>query len=162
MTGRFPSGTSPLCFRWYRVDNKAMPQVTPQYGPAFPYQVGMLLFDGIQNGQQIYTQPGGVGTKVWPQPPTVNPPPSWHHADWKPAYPYCYQGLLSLICGHWVNCAEIYTVYDPYNQCDAALCCCPVCGLIQLIIEPASDWWVEWYSLFPVGVKQNAFSQVEA
>ena len=154
MTGRFPSGTSPLCFRWYRVDNGAMPQVTPQYGPAFPYQVGMLLFDGVQNGQKIYSQPDGIGTKVWPQPPTVNPPPSWHHADWKPSYPYCYNGLLSWPCGHWTNTAEKFSVYDPYSDERAALLCCPTCGYLAYIIEPEEDWYQEFFSIYPLGIVQ--------
>ena len=73
-----------------------MPQVTPQYGPAFPYQVGMLLFNGVVNGQQIYTQPGGIGTKVFPQPPQVNPPPNWKRQGGYPRYPYVYIGLLDV------------------------------------------------------------------
>jgi len=93
----------------------------------FPYQVGQLLFNGVQNGQQIYTQPGGIGTPVVPQPPAVNPPPNWKNADWLPAYPYVRIGLLNFICGHWCNTCEVYTVYDPVNEVQAALCCCPVC-----------------------------------
>jgi hypothetical protein len=131
-----------------------MPQMTPQYGPAFPYRVGMLLFDGIQNGQKIYSQPGGIGTPVVPQPPTVNPPLSWKHADWKPAYPYCYNGLLSWGCGHWTNTTEVYQTADPYSGEIAALLTCPVCGYLGYIIEPASDWFQEFYSIFPVGIVQ--------
>jgi len=26
--------------------------------------------------------------------------------------------------------------------------------MVQLIVEPASDWWQEWYSLYPVGIRQ--------
>jgi hypothetical protein len=129
--------------------------------PVFPYQVGQLLFDGVVNGQKIYSQPGGIGTPVVPQPPQVNPPPNWKNSAYPP-YPYCYVGLLNFICGHWANTCEVYTVNDPTTNQRAALCCCPVCSIIQLIVEPAADWWVEFYSLFPIGVRQNAFENVEA
>ena len=105
--------------------------------PVFPYQVGQLLFDGVVNGQKIYSQPGGIGTPVVPQPPQVNPPPNWKNSAYPP-YPYCYVGLLNFICGHWANTCEVYTVNDPTTNQRAALCCCPVCSIIQLIVEPAA------------------------
>jgi hypothetical protein len=129
--------------------------------PLFPYEVGIMLNGGKVNGLQVFTQPGGPGTPVSPLPPRTSPPSNWKNAFY-PAYPYAYIGLLNFICGHWTNTCEVYTVYDPYNQCDAALCCCPVCSMIQLIVEPAANWWEEFYSLYPVGIKQPAFSQVEA
>jgi hypothetical protein len=131
-----------------------MPFVTPQYGPAFPYRVGMLLFDGIQNGQQIYTQPDGIGTPVFPQPPTINPPPNWGTSNWLPAYPFAYVGLFNWGCNHWTNTPEIYTVWDPYSQEQAAFVCCPTCGYVQYIIEPASEWWQEVYMAYQVGIRQ--------
>lgn len=129
---------------------------------AFPYQVGQLLFNGIVNGQQIYSQPGGIGTPVVPQPPQVNPPPNWKNSNWLPAYPFVYIGLLNFGCGHWTNTTEVYTVDNPDLGERVALCCCPVCGYIQLIVAPASDWWVEFYSLYPVGIRQPAYENVEA
>jgi hypothetical protein len=131
-----------------------MPLVTPQYGPAFPYQVGMLLFNGVVNGQNIYSQPNGIGTAVVPQPPQVNPPPSWKNSNWLPAYPYAYISLLTWGCGHRTNTAETWTVGDPYSGEQAALLCCPTCGYLGYIIEPAADWWQEFYSIYPVGVVQ--------
>ena len=131
-----------------------MPQVTPQYGPSFPYRVGMLLFNGVVNGQKIYSQPNGIGTPVVPQPPQVNPLPNWKNSNWRPSFPVVSIGLLNFLCGHWTNTCEVYTVYDPYNEVQAALCCCPVCSIIQLIIEPADDWWQEFYSLYPLGLRQ--------
>ena len=132
--------------RPHRVDNEAM--------AVFPYQVGQLLFDGYVNGQKIYSQPNGIGTPVTPLPPTVNPPPNWKNSNWLPAYPFVYVGLLNFICGHWCNTCEVYTLYDPVTEEQAALCCCPVCSIIQLIVEPASDWYSEFYSLFPRGLFQ--------
>jgi hypothetical protein len=130
--------------------------------PLFPYEVGIMRNGGYVNGLQVFTQPGGPGTPVSPQPPRTNPPSNWKNQGGIPVYPTAFVGLLSWGCGHWTNTAEIVTVDNPYDDCRAALVCCPCCSYIQEIIEPASDWWVEWYSLFPVGVKQNAFSQVEA
>jgi hypothetical protein len=130
-----------------------MPQVTPAYSPSFPYQTGTLLFKGKVNGfgEQIFTQPGGPGTQVFPQPPTVNPQPNWNFQNY-PAYPYAYIGLLNFGCGHWANTCEVYIVADDANNTQAALCCCPVCSFIQLIVEPAEEWWQEWYSLFFQGL----------
>lgn len=133
-----------------------MPLVTPQYGPQFPYRVGMLLFGGIQNGQQIYRQPNGIGTAVVPQPPQTNPPSNWSPsaAQWLPLYPYVYTALFTFGCAHWFNCPEIYTVADPYSGEQAALVTCPICQYIQYIIEPATDWWQEFFMAYPVGVIQ--------
>lgn len=122
--------------------------------PGFPYEVGIMRNGGIVNGLQVFTQPNGPGTPVFPQPPQVNPPPNWKNANWLPAFPYAYVGLLNFICGHWTNTCEVYKVYDPYNSVDAALLCCPVCSMIQLIVEPADNWWQEWFSLFPLGIVQ--------
>jgi hypothetical protein len=127
----------------HRVDNHSM--------AVFPYQVGQLYNGGIQNGQVIYTQPGGIGTPVFPQPPQTSPPSNWHHADYRPIYPFSYQGLLNFICNHWTNTCEVVMVYNPVIDEQVALCCCPVCSMIQLIVAPASDWWFEFYSLFPRG-----------
>lgn len=134
-----------------------MPLVTPQFGPAFPYQVGMLLFGGIQNGQQIYTQPGGIGTPVFPQPPQINPPPNWHGANWLPQFPYAYTALLTWGCAHWTNTAEVFRGFNPYDQESVAFLCCPVCGYLGYIVEPYEDWEREFYSIFPVGVVQPGY-----
>lgn len=130
--------------------------------PVFPYQVGVMRNGGYVNGLLVFTQPGGPGTPVSPQPPAVNPPPNWKNSNWRPAYPYAYVGLLNFICGHWANTCEVYTVNDPTTNQRAALCCCPVCSMIQLIAKPAANWWEEFYSLFPVGLVQPAYKNVEA
>ena len=122
--------------------------------PLFPFEVGILYNGGIQNGIQVYTQPGGPGTPVFPQPPQTSPPSNWKNTFYKPIYPVVQIGWLTFICGHRCNSCEVYTVYDPYNEVQAALCCCPVCSMIQLIVEPAEDWWSEFYSLYPRGLVQ--------
>jgi len=135
-----------------------MPKVTPQYGPEMPFRVGALYNGGYQNGILVYTQPGGVGSPVVPQPPAVNPPPSWKNSNWLPAFPYCYQGLLTWGCKHLTNTCETYRVYDNYAKMSAALLCCPVCSYIGYIIEPYEDWDREWYSIYPVGIVQPAYN----
>ena len=119
----------------------------------FPFEVGILYNGGYVNGQLIYTQPNGPGTPVFPQPPKVNPPPNWKN-EFYPSYPFAYIGLLTWGCGHWTNTMEKFTVFDPYNDCVAALLCCPVCSYIGYIIEPASDWDREYFSIYPVGIVQ--------
>ena len=34
----------------------------------------------------------------------------------------------------------------------AALLCCPLCHYIQEIIEPARDWKMKYYGLYPTGL----------
>ena len=131
-----------------------MPQVTPQYGPGMPFRVGALYNGGYQNGLLVYTQPGGVGTQVSPLPPQVNPPPNWKNSAWLPAYPFVFTALLGWPCGHWINEPEVFQVYDEYTEEQAALLCCSVCSYIGYIIEPASDWWEEFFQIYPVGLRQ--------
>ena len=150
-----PKG-SPVLFlledRGDRVDNKSMPQVTPQYGPGMLFQVGALYNGGYQNGLLVYSQPGGVGTPVFPQPPQTSPPQNWRNTFYKPTYPFVYVGLLSWGCKHWTNTCECIKVYDEYTEENAALLCCPVCSYIGYIIEPYDDWEREWFSIYPTGI----------
>lgn len=114
--------------------------------PGFP-DLGSLYKGGIINGQQVYTQPGGPGTIVFPQFPSLYPVVPQGY----PQEPMVYQGLLSFGCGHWANTCEVFSEYDPYNEVIAALCCCPMCGFIQLIVEPFSDWFEKWWVLYNTG-----------
>ena len=116
--------------------------------------IGTLYNTGLVNGLLVWTQPGGPGSIVQPQPPQINPPPTWKNSNWLPAYPYVYIGLLSWPCGHWTNTCEIYQEFDPVNEVEAALLCCPVCSFIVQIVEPASEWYQAFYSLYPLGIRQ--------
>jgi hypothetical protein len=116
--------------------------------------IGTLYNKGLVNGLLVWTQPGGPGSIVQPQPPQVNPPPNWKNSNWLPAFPYTYQGLLNWGCGHWTNTAEIYTEFDDATDQVATLVCCPVCTYVQQIIEPATEWWQEYFSRWPVGIVQ--------
>jgi hypothetical protein len=131
-----------------------MPQVTPQFGPLFPFRVGALYNGGYQNGQLIYRQPGGVGTPVVPLPPQTSPPSNWKHADYKPIYPTVFLAFLAWPCGHWINEPEIFQVYDGYAEVQAALLCCSVCSYIGYIIEPAEDWWQAYFQIYPLGLRE--------
>jgi hypothetical protein len=118
--------------------------------PGFPFEVGSLYNGGIVNGQQVWTQPGGPGTPVLPAYPTLYPrvpekPQSF------PQQPFVYTGMFIFGCLHWSNTVEVFQVYDPYTEQIAALCCCPQCSYIQLIVEPASQWWEEFYTIYDTG-----------
>lgn len=104
--------------------------------------------NGLPNGLPVWTQPGGAGTPVSPPAPTLYPivPQGY------PQAPFCYQGLYVLGCGHWINEPELYTEFDSTTGKQAALCCCPVCSYIQLIVEPADQWWEQWYGLYNTGL----------
>lgn len=132
-----------------------MPQVTPQYGPQFPFRVGALYNGGYQNGLLVYTQPGGVGTPVSPLPPQTSPPKNWRNTFYLPVYPTTLTALLAWPCGHWINEPEIFQVYDPYAEVQAALLCCSVCSYIGYIIEPANEWWQAWFQIYPLGLSEK-------
>lgn len=94
------------------------------------FEVGQLYTDGYVNGLKVYSQPGGIGTAVIPgMPQTLN------------GQPAAYPSLYAWGCGHRTNTAEIFTVDDPYNDIQVVLVCCCICGYIQEIISPASDYW---------------------
>lgn len=118
--------------------------------PGFP-DLGSLYKKGLVNGLPVWTQPGGSGTLVFPQFPTLYP----QVPQGFPQSPFAYQGLFVFGCGHWANTTEVFEEYDPYTQVRAALCCCPMCSYIQLIVEPADDWWNQFYTLYRVGLNEH-------
>jgi len=119
--------------------------------PGFP-DLGSLYNKGLVNGILVWTQPGGPGTPVFPQYPTLYP----QRDEGFPRQPFSYQGLYSSPCGHWFNCPEVYEQWDPYNEVRAAFVCCPQCSYILLIVEPATKWFNSFYGLYDTGmVSQN-------
>jgi hypothetical protein len=103
------------------------------------YQVGQLYNDGKINGKVVYTQPGGVGTQVFPAFPANFP---WFGSaassdsglySWPASYPSQYVWG----CQHRANCAEVFSYYDPYEQEIQALICCSMCGYIVQIMPLA-------------------------
>jgi hypothetical protein len=101
------------------------------------FSVGQLYLGFLRNGLKVWAQPGGIGTPVVPQPPSNF---SWFGKndsgvggniyEWPVAYPAQYY----FGCGHPLNCPEIYSYYDPYEEVIQALICCPVCSYIQEIM----------------------------
>jgi hypothetical protein len=90
----------------------ALPEIGTLYTPFSP-----------GNLPPTYTQPGGPGTLVYPQQPMGE-----------------RSAQYSFACGHWFNIPRIWEVYDDVNKEQAALICCPMCGLVQRIIEPYSEF----------------------
>jgi len=124
--------------------------MVPWTQPYFPNQ-GDLLKQGVENGLDVWTQPNGNGTTVFPQFPKLYPQVPQGY----PQAPFAYQGFLLFGCGHWANTVEVFQMYDPFNDIRAALCCCPMCSFIQLIVEPAHDWWNTFYSLYNTGLVEH-------
>jgi hypothetical protein len=101
--------------------------------------VGQLYLGEYRNGLKVWDQPGGVGTRVYPQPPRVQP---WFGGQnqenierdgiysWPLSFPSQYVGG----CGHFLNCWEIYSYYDPYAEEVMALVTCPQCSYVQQIL----------------------------
>lgn len=100
-----------------------------------------------------WSQPG-PGFVVSPQAPTEYPvvPQGF------PQQPFAYEGLYSLICGHWTNTIETFEEYDPATKMQAAILCCPVCGVVQAIVEPYNVWQSSYYGLYPIGFSENAYT----
>lgn len=90
----------------------------------------------------------GPGFVVSPQAPVLYPP----RYEGYPQSPFAYEGLYSLLCNHWTNTVEIYKQYNPYSNQQVAIIVCPVCSLIQALIEPADQWWEQWYGLYNCGL----------
>jgi hypothetical protein len=97
-------------------------------------------YGGVQ-----WSQPGGVGTQVFPAEQTG------------PFLAYPVQGVLWAensglwsfpYCLHWANLPLIMRSYDPNTQMSAALICCPMCSCIARIQEPYES--IENPLLFPI------------
>jgi hypothetical protein len=98
-------------------------------------QVGQLYLGFNRNGLPVWSQPGGIGTPVFPQLPTIFP---WNgqredtHDQYE--WPAAYSSLYVLGCGHPSNCLEIYSYFDKYADEIMALICCGQCSYINEIM----------------------------
>lgn len=110
------------------------------------FAVGQLYKGGLVNGLPFWTQPGGIGTTVFPQLPEQFPAINTGFPQVVMSYPSYYVWG----CGHPSNTAEIFEVYDPYGEQDVALICCPLCSYIQEIMEPYTDY--SNYEITPIVV----------
>ena len=112
-------------------------------------ELGTLLNKGLVNGQLVWRQPNGPGTAVVPPAPSIYPPVY----EGYPQSVFAYQGLIVCGCNHWINEIEVVTMWDSVEEVQAALLCCPVCSYIQAIVEPADQWWQQWYQVYNQGLQ---------
>lgn len=115
------------------------------------FDVGEMYYGGKLNGYPFWSQPGGPGTIVYPQYPRQYPVQPERPQSF-PQTPFVYWSMLQFGCGHWCNCPEMFKVWDPYTELMAALVCCPQCSYIQLIVEPAEDWWEKFFLIYDQGL----------
>lgn len=102
------------------------------------FEVGQLYLGPDRNGLPVWSQPGGIGTLVYPQLPRRFP---WFGSDPEGLYewPMGYPAQYFAGCGHPLNCWEIYSYFDKYLDDIMALICCPMCSFIQEIM-PLSQY----------------------
>lgn len=96
--------------------------------PTIP--IGALYIPNYHNIP--WTQPGGVGTTVFPQQntsPFGYPIPGVNMQE--PG-----QGLWTAGCGHWFDEFVVFRDFDNTNHSSMAVQCCPLCTFIRNIIEP--------------------------
>src|ERR1017187_5755446 len=122
---------------------------------AFPV-VGSLYYGGKINGMGpvVWTQPGGIGTPVSPAAPTQYPVVFQGY----PQTPFSYTGLFAFPCGHWCNTCEVFEANAPISGEVAAICCCPVCSYVVLIVIPVNDWYNDFYSIYPAMLGSHTFT----
>ena len=97
------------------------------------WQVGQLYLGEYRNGLKVWSQPAGQGGLVYPQLPTKFPTVYQGYFQTPMAYPSLYISP----CGHPLNCWEIYSAYDPYEEEVMALICCPMCSFIAQVMPLA-------------------------
>lgn len=94
-------------------------------------EVGSLYFNpSIPN--QIWSQPGGIGTTVYPQ--AKDSAPGQFETPLTPSGQYIPP------CGHAQNALRVWQEYDPESGEQAAIVCCNVCTFVIQIIIPYSDF----------------------
>lgn len=80
-----------------------------------------------------WSQPGGVGTRVFPQEVTGN-------SDQLSVKPYNeLTGVYIFGCGHSANQCMVFQDWDYNTSMTVALICCPLCTFIQSRVEPYSE-----------------------
>lgn len=92
------------------------------------WQVGALYPPGGRNNV-AWSQPGGVGTQVFPQQQTG--------VDYFAVTPFSeLTGMMSSGCGHFLMTPLIQREYDYDTEKSVALLCCPLCGYVNSYLEP--------------------------
>ena len=96
--------------------------------PSNDWQIGALYPPGGLNNIK-WSQPGGVGTPVYPQQQTG--------VDYFSSHPFSeLSGQFSVGCGHFCNMPLVQQEYDYVTESSVALICCPLCGYVQYTLEP--------------------------
>ena len=95
------------------------------------WRVGEVYPSLTRNGLPVWTQPGGIGTPVLPAPQQYSPEQYQGYQQNIMSYP----SLYAFGCKHYLNCAEVFEVYDPVLKEQVALICCNQCGYIQQILK---------------------------
>ena len=102
--------------------------------PMNDWQIGQQ-WDPRYNGI-AWTQPGGIGTKVYPQEVTGN-------SNLFTTLPYNeLTGTFIFGCGHSADQVYLQMDYDYMSDQQVGLICCPVCSFVQRVISP----WTEAYN----------------
>lgn len=101
------------------------------------YQVGVMYYGGLKNGQPFYTQPGGPGTQVFPAQPNGQPWPDWPAAG---EMVYSFGAWWIPFCLHFVDFWDVIREYDYDNSTSVALITCPVCNIVQAVYTPFEAW----------------------
>lgn len=99
--------------------------------PANTWAIGALY---IPNGGPggFWTQPGGIGTTVYPMQVQAN-------SNILSIEPFTEKsGTYIVGCGHSVNLMQVYTDVDYTDGESVAILACPMCSFVQRIIKPAS------------------------
>jgi hypothetical protein len=99
------------------------------------WQVGELYLGPNANGTR-WSQPGGPGTLVYPQPQQLSP----EKFEGYQQAPMSYLALYCFGCGHYQNCAEVYEVFSEADGVQVALIVCNQCSYIQQIIVPYANY----------------------
>lgn len=101
------------------------------------WQIGALYYPGGPPPTSYFTQPGGIGSKVYPTQKNAEP---W------PDFPVPgmiineYVPWWSPNCGHSISEWLIIREYDYDENVDCALICCRVCSYCQAVYRPFSSW----------------------
>ncbi len=92
------------------------------------WQVGALYPSGGRSGV-AWTQPGGVGTPIYPQQATGT--------DYFSPHPFSeLSGTMSAPCGHYMNAPLVQREFDYTTNQSVALICCELCGYVVWTISP--------------------------
>ena len=90
---------------------------------------GQMAFWGLVNGLPIWSQPGGIGTPVFPQQRMGE-----------------QVGMFVMpFCGHWTNSPDIRIMqWNPPSfivgfRAPAAFVMCPLCSCVSRVIYPVAE-----------------------